>query len=356
MKASASRVALVAVTVSAIAISAFWAGGYFARADAAGDAAVLDTPRPTTTSGRGTLAEEYVVPVDVTWPQDLTLPYLGARGVVTSALTTGGAYGLGESGGVLATVDGLPVVTVEGTHPAYRTLATGMAGEDVHQLQQFLVAEGFLDARAVDGRFGAATRAAVQAWWETHGIRNRTDVPVGSVVFMAGLPRSVALGEFVEVGGLIDTGATLVSAVAPVPLMRVTLTEIQESRYLAEGAAFSLMSSADRGIALQPQGDLQIVEGSATLVLEPDAADLAELLATLVVGPPTRLSAAMTVTEPRTGTIVPVAALQVTDSDAATATVLLPDGGTMPVTVLATVGGEAIVEGLDPGVTIVVGS
>jgi len=88
------------------------------------------------------------------------------------------------------------------------------------------------------------------------------------------------------------------------------------------------------------------------LALPPDEFDGWANL-TLSPGLPARLSGRMVVTPPTEGTIVPSAALNdLTDSDA---TLRLADGGAADVKVVAVVGGQAIVEPLDPGTVVVVG-
>ncbi|MEK7509424.1 MAG: peptidoglycan-binding protein [Patescibacteria group bacterium] len=51
-----------------------------------------------------------------------------------------------------------------------RTLFFGMSGDDVLNLQLFLIAEGFLEAGNATGFFGVLTQAAVQAWQAAHDI------------------------------------------------------------------------------------------------------------------------------------------------------------------------------------------
>lgn len=51
-----------------------------------------------------------------------------------------------------------------------RNLARGSVGDDVKQLQQYLIAQGFLAAGNDTGYFGALTEAAVKQWQSAHGI------------------------------------------------------------------------------------------------------------------------------------------------------------------------------------------
>ena len=89
-------------------------------------------------------------------------------GIVTGARSLGTVVDFGES---LIEVDNRRVFLVEGDVPMFRDLELAsprVAGEDVAQLQRFLIAQGFdrdgtLEA---DGVFDSDTRKAVIDWQE----------------------------------------------------------------------------------------------------------------------------------------------------------------------------------------------
>lgn len=56
-----------------------------------------------------------------------------------------------------------------------RALAFGARGEDVKELQRFLVSKGLLAADSATGYFGALTREAVRAWQAAEGIASNGD-------------------------------------------------------------------------------------------------------------------------------------------------------------------------------------
>ena len=254
---------------------------------------------------------------------------------------------------MIGTVDGEPIVVIEGVQPAYRPMAPGVAGADVEQLQNHLVSAGLLAVADADGSFGAATVQAVQAWWETLGVGDRDTVPMGSIIFAGGLPRLLSADPSVRVGQLIATGAPLLVGVSSTPVTTVTLTEIQENRFLAEGATFIVSDPTGAGVELTVLGSQ--VRDRATevqLAFPPGRLDEWSQL-TRSPGQPARISGRMVVTPPTEGTVVPSAALN--DPAGSNATLRLADGSTVDVGVVAVVGGQAIVDPLEPGTDVVVG-
>ena len=88
---------------------------------------------------------------------------------------------------MLYTVDGAPVVALDGALPAWRSLSiTSTDGADIAQLETSLVALGYDPAQkvAVDNHFDAATRTMVEAWQTGLGIKATGTVSLGSVVFL----------------------------------------------------------------------------------------------------------------------------------------------------------------------------
>jgi hypothetical protein len=93
-------------------------------------------------------------------------------------------------GQTLFRVDGDPVVLMDGTLPAYRTLKPGIEnGADVRQLESGLRALGYYPG-IVDARYTASTAAAVRNWQGDLGLDKTGQVELGRVVFLPG-PRRV---------------------------------------------------------------------------------------------------------------------------------------------------------------------
>ena len=104
--------------------------------------------------------------------------------MVTSVLAGGAAV---ESGDVLYSVEGRPVVALTGAVPAWRDLASGAdGGADIAQLEAALAALGYSDGGAltVDETWDGHTTAAVKAWQTGLGLEAIGEVTLGHVVFV----------------------------------------------------------------------------------------------------------------------------------------------------------------------------
>jgi len=111
--------------------------------------------------------------------------------VVLMSVPVGVGDVLGE-GSVLAVVDDRPVFVLGGEFPLIHGLVRGDTGTMVSQLQAALARVG-LYGGDVDGRYGYSTKRAVRALFEDAGFdAPDAGVPVGSVVFVDGLPARVA--------------------------------------------------------------------------------------------------------------------------------------------------------------------
>jgi Putative peptidoglycan binding domain len=92
-------------------------------------------------------------------------------------------------GQTLFRVDGKPVVLMDGTLPAYRTLKLGIDnGADVRQLERGLRALGYYPG-TVDSHYTASTAAAVRKWQGDLGLGKTGQVALGRVVFLPGARR-----------------------------------------------------------------------------------------------------------------------------------------------------------------------
>ncbi|MEP7112664.1 MAG: YceI family protein [Ilumatobacteraceae bacterium] len=89
-----------------------------------------------------------------------------------------------QQGEVLYTVDGAPVVALDGALPAWRSLSTSSDdGPDVAQLEAGLVALWYDPEPkvTVDNHFDSVTRTMVKAWQEGLGVETTGTVALGSV-------------------------------------------------------------------------------------------------------------------------------------------------------------------------------
>ncbi|NED91520.1 Tat pathway signal protein [Streptomyces sp. SID11233] len=97
----------------------------------------------------------------------------GAEQRVTKAPVSGAEV---KEGDVLMTVNGRPVLALQGTVPMYRAMGSGMSGDDVKQLQKALGRLGF-EPGGVTGTFGQGTAAAVTGWYTHKGYQAQQPSP-----------------------------------------------------------------------------------------------------------------------------------------------------------------------------------
>jgi len=195
-RALAAAGALAAVVLAATVILTTGLSGTSAGASKA-----------TKQSGAATVQRRDLVQSDT---EAGTLSYANPRtvynrmsGTITSLPAAGQVI---TPGGTLFRVDGAPVILMNGTVPAYRTLSAGVSyGADVQQLKQNLRELGFDPGHTttIDQSFDAATTAAVERWQAAHGQTQTGTVTLGSVVFLPG-PRRISAVQ----GSLGSTGGS----------------------------------------------------------------------------------------------------------------------------------------------------
>ncbi len=121
-----------------------------------------------------------------------------------------------HSGDVLYTVDGEPVVALDGDLPAWRSLSTSSAdGVDIAQLEAALVALGYDPSGkvTVDNHFDAATRTMVKAWQQGLGIAQTGKVTLGSIVFLPSTTSVTAVER--RIGDSVGEGDAVLQLAAP---------------------------------------------------------------------------------------------------------------------------------------------
>jgi peptidoglycan hydrolase-like protein with peptidoglycan-binding domain len=111
------------------------------------------------------------------------------QGVVTKRHDKGTVV---EHGEPLIWVGNKPVYLAEGDTPMYRNLTLQrdadkkyMNGDDVRQLQEFLIDQGFDDKERLeaDGVFGIGTKRAVKAWQKENGLEQSGSVDRSQLLF-----------------------------------------------------------------------------------------------------------------------------------------------------------------------------
>ncbi|MGI9528998.1 MAG: peptidoglycan-binding protein [Acidimicrobiia bacterium] len=137
--------------------------------------------------------------------------------VATSKPISGTVTAIAEEGSIvrqgdtLVEIDREPVVLLTGDIPAFRTLTTGVKGDDVTQLEQNLVELGFGDSDgfAVDGDYDTGTARAVTAWQLSTGAQPDGVVNLGDVYFS---PTALRVGQNqVAIGDAVANGTPLMT-------------------------------------------------------------------------------------------------------------------------------------------------
>lgn len=273
-------------------------------------------------------------------------------GIVTSVdFASGEAVDVGD---VLFTVDLRPVVIATGDVPAFRDLQLGAAGEDVAQLQYMLARMGFLDAEP-DGRFGEATLAAVRAWQESLGVEEDGIVRQGDILFTPQLPVRVVATEALEVGAPLAGAEIVVSSLSSDPSVVVPLTIDQRNLVPLSGTVRLTYPDGtwEAVIARAVETSEQGVERLELILEAPGGGPVCGETCAEWIPPQgtTDFPAEIVVVPETTGPVVPVAAIG-TDPGGRHSVQLL-DGTEVPVEVLASTGGLAVVTGIEAGDVVV---
>ncbi|MEU6946022.1 peptidoglycan-binding protein [Streptomyces sp. NPDC046316] len=100
-----------------------------------------------------------------------------------------------RAGQVLMEVSGRPVFVLEGGLPVYRDLRPGATGDDVRQLQQALRERGHATGPDEAGRFGARTKAALNAFYRSVGYDPVSATPEGEGDPLVGAREQVTAAE-----------------------------------------------------------------------------------------------------------------------------------------------------------------
>jgi hypothetical protein len=164
-------------------------------------------------------------------PPPTTAPPDDRLGLVTWLPEVGTVVGRGEP---LFHVDTEPVVLLLGKLPLYRTLAAGVEGPDVRQLEENLAALGYTGF-TVDDSFTGYTGAAVRRWQRALGIGETGAIAPGALVYTTGKVRIAAhtlrVGD-VASGEILSYTGTVRKVTTSLP--------VSKQRYAAEGIAVTV--------------------------------------------------------------------------------------------------------------------
>lgn len=136
-------------------------------------------------------------------------------------------------GDVIAEVDGQPIVILYGDTPAYRNLldaSTNLEGDDVLQLETALTELGFNEneeSMTVDGEFTAATADVVEEWQESIGVDDDGVVDLGEVIFVPGPVQVVSVPS--NVGDRVSDGSQLLVVATGDPLQGPDVQQLESA-------------------------------------------------------------------------------------------------------------------------------
>lgn len=297
----------------------------------------------------GTLGRSVRLVATATWPATIAVAP-GLTGTVTSVSAP--VDGVLTAGARLYSVDLYPVTVAQGLVPSFRELKNGEKGEDVAQLQRQLVTGGYLDSDP-DGEFGSATTAAVRAWQRDLGVDDSGVVPKGALVFLPELPARIELPVDVRVGSQLASDSVTVRVLESQPRFVIPLSTNQRQLVPMDGEV--RVTNSD-GVwvgriaeAREPTADTieLILEGA-----EGGEAICSPNCDAVPVGATSNFEAEIIVVPSATGPIVPVAAIE-TQANGNTGVREAATEQWIPINIVVSDGGLAVVEGLVAGTHII---
>lgn len=290
----------------------------------------------------GTVGHVERLPVAATW-QPVGVVHAGRDGMLTSIILDPGATV--PTATTVATVDLEPVVVATGEVPMFRPLRGGVSGPDVRQLQDLLLADGYL-AQPADGTFGPETVAATRAWQAAIGAPATGEVAPGSVVFVPSLP--IRMRVVAAVGDQLSPESDLVWLLEDAPRFQATV-EAGRRGDLATGDAITI-DAPDGSAWAGTLGEFVSQEGVGGYLVDVEGVDCGRACGTVPLAGQTMLAGSVVSVPETSGPVVPTSAL--VRQASGDQTVTLADGSSQAVTVVADADGFAVVEGLEPGTRI----
>ncbi len=302
--------------------------------------------RLTTRVANATLERTLRYPATADWTADGQV-YAPTGGIVTQVATPSGVF---HAGDIALLVDERPMVVIPGPLPAFRALALGSRGRDVRALQDFLVKRGYA-VNQDHSVYTAATTAAVKQWQRSLRAPVTGSVALGDVLFMDptyldGSP--LRWTDVVHVGAPIVPGVPILDRLGGVPSLRLEFG----------GSLPPQVTPGLRGVAAFPGGGtLDIVVGAVSASQQSTIVELttatgllcatADCLRLVPAAGTTDVQVLFTLVPKTTGPSVPASAVQ--SAADGTSFVERADGTRVPVRVVATSGGTAIVDGVSVG-------
>jgi len=177
--------------------------------------------------------------------QNGTLGYAGSYKVVDKAsgtMTSGPSVGdVIRQGKVLYRVDGVPVVLLRGSTPAYRDLSWGNSGADVRQLNAALVALGYAKKSYLDPTddyFGRQTYHALRRLQDAVGFDVTGTLSLGEAIFLPADEIRITAVDAVR-GAAVSPNQSIMTASSTTRQVSVSLSASQQTT-VAKGDAVTI--------------------------------------------------------------------------------------------------------------------
>lgn len=256
-----------------------------------------------------------------------------------------------EPGDPLYAVNLAPVVAAEGAVPSFRDLQIGSTGADVRQVQELLRAAGHRTSEAT-GVYDRATANEVYAWKKAHDIPPDGVFEAVRVVFIPKLPARVALVDAVSVGAPAPAGASGVRVLPNEPSFSIMLPAGQ-AQQVRTGQQVSLSIEGAQWEATIGELGAPSEEGEVRAILAPAKSEetiCAKECDLIPLSGASGIDAQIVIVPRASGPVVPTAALRLPDG--ARTEVVDEAGKAIPVTIKASAGGLAVVDGVDIGTRV----
>lgn len=234
MKKNILRLAVIVFSLVVVALISFWAGRNTLQGIKPSVAKPADSTYTASTQEIGT-----TVPVSIKASRNVKKIAVNSLTGTVTKITTG----IANSGDEIYRVNGIPVIAIEGNFPFYRELNPETTGEDVEQLENYLVSIGLL--WYADQKYDAYTTAAVKKWQLHQGVEQTGVVADGTLIAFPTLPTAFSLGEDIQLANKLSGGETAV-------LVGETQTE------------FALITTAEQLAQFLDETKIEIIYGDKT--------------------------------------------------------------------------------------------